>query len=242
MQGHMLSRAAGIVTLSRAAGIVAAVLAVAVPAVRWPADGLAAGPSGSIYGPPGAQPPMTLQQGAWTYIDPPPVREFHLHDIITVVVNLDTRAFSEGEVQQRKQSNIDAVLADWLQLRGLNLKPAPMSDGDLRVNAKLNSQMRADSEFDSREGMILTIAAEVVGILPNGNLVLEAHREVQLTEGNVWRQSLMGIVRPDDVLPNNSVRSEHVAHLRIKKEESGRVVDGYKRGWLLKFIERVTPF
>ena len=50
-----------------------------------------------------------------------------------------------------------------------------------------------------------------------------------------------GAVRPEDVLPNNTVLSENVAELRIIKRESGHVRDGYRRGFLTRFLDRFSP-
>ena len=53
---------------------------------------------------------------------------------------------------------------------------------------------------------------------------------------------MSGIVRREDVLPNNTILSEDVAELNIEKVETGHVRDGYKRGWLLRWLDNVGPF
>ena len=68
-----------------------------------------------------------------------------------------------------------------------------------------------------------------------------ADETIQLNE-EIWEQSLSGIVRRDDVLPNNTVLSEDIAELRIMKREVGSVRDGYRRGWFLRILDRYQPF
>jgi flagellar L-ring protein precursor FlgH len=197
--------------------------------------------SSSLYGPPDVRDPLTLPNSSFMYLEIDPPKQIQLHDIVTVVVSESSQVFSEGEVGQKKRSKIDAVLADWLRLDGLDLKPAPQSDGDLAIRAKLESEYRADSELETRDGMKFRIAANVVDIRPNGNLILEARRTIQNNE-ETWEQFLTGTVRPLDVLPDNTVLSQNVADLRIQKRECGHVRDGYRRGWFLKFVDAIKPF
>ena len=58
----------------------------------------------------------------------------------------------------------------------------------------------------------------------------------------LWEQSLIGEIRPEDILPNNKVLSENIADLRIEKRETGHVRDSYKRGWLFRIYDKVKPF
>ena len=74
-------------------------------------------------------------------------------------------------------------------------------------------------ELQTKASLSFTIAATVVDIRPNGNLVVEAHQHVQDNE-DIWDQSLSGLIRPQDVLPNNTVLSQNIAELMIDKKRS----------------------
>ncbi|MBX3415430.1 MAG: flagellar basal body L-ring protein FlgH [Pirellulales bacterium] len=197
--------------------------------------------SSSMFGDPARRAPLTLAGTSWGYIEVQPPRELRLHDLVTVIVDEKSQLISEGEVNQRMQSNINAVLMQWMKLENGDLKPDPFYDGTPGIQAILNAQRRGQSELEARDGLKFSIAAEVVDIRPNGNLVLEARKEIKNNE-DVWNYSLTGIVRPQDILPNNSVLSEDLAELRINKYETGMVRDGYRRGWLLKLIDEYRPF
>jgi flagellar L-ring protein precursor FlgH len=95
--------------------------------------------------------------------------------------------------------------------------------------------------LDSRDAMKFTIACEVVDVRPNGTLVIEGRRSVRNNE-EVWDAALTGVVRPEDLLPNNTVRSENIAELRVYKRELGHVRDAYRRGWFLKWLDLFQPF
>ncbi len=198
------------------------------------------GQSSSLFGSPGARGELTLANSSFFFQEPPAPRAIRLHDIITVIVDQRSQVVSEGEIQRRQQSNINAVLTDWIRLRGFDLKPAPQVDGDPGIRAQFNGQLRAQNELETRDAMKFVIAAEVVDIKPNGNLVLQAQRTVQ-NNNEIWEQFLVGIVRQEDVLPNNKVLSENIAQLSIYKREKGQVRDAYKRGWMLRLFDRFKP-
>jgi flagellar L-ring protein precursor FlgH len=197
--------------------------------------------SSSLYGAPDQRRGMTLANMSWTYQPTPEPKEIELHDLITVVVDIKSQVISEGEMDRRKKADGTLALKDWIKLEGLSIVPAPQNNGDPTMSGYMNNKFRAESELETREAMKLRIAAEVIDIRPNGLLVIDGQRTIQNNEES-WELSLTGIVRPEDVLPNNTVLSENVDKLRINKREKGHVMDGYRRGWLLKWLDTYQPF
>lgn len=51
---------------------------------------------------------------------------------------------------QRKNAIYDAVLANWIQLDGLSLKPAAQADGDPTVKGSTNQTFRQFNRADTR--------------------------------------------------------------------------------------------
>jgi len=187
---------------------------------------------------------LRLDNSSFMYRKLPPeaeYRELQINDIVTVLVDYRSSMISEGDAEARKTASLNAVLADWLKFDGKDLFPAPQSRGDLRANGSLNSQFRTESEMELRDSLTFRIAAAVVDIRPNGNLVIEARREIQINE-EVWMQSLTGVVRRQSIGPDRTVRSDEVAELRIKKTERGFVNDSYSRGWFTRWYDRWKPF
>ena len=196
--------------------------------------------STSLYGAPEVRPPLSLSQNSWYYVPPEPVRQIQLNDIITVVVKENSQVVSEGQLQRRTQSNVDARLRNWIQLRAFSLYPLPTSVGEPRARGSLDSQANTTTELQTQDLVTFRIAARVVDVRPNGHLVIEAHRTVRDNE-EVWEKSLTGIVRREDVAPDNTVLSERIIELQIDKREAGHVYDSYKRGWLLRAMDRFKP-
>jgi flagellar L-ring protein precursor FlgH len=187
------------------------------------------------------RPLLSLNEASWTLQPTPPVRVFRKNDVVTIRVDEITRMMAEGIADQRKRTLTEAILTDWIRLDNFRLRPDPQEDGDPGVAAETNDNYRAESFLRSRESLTFNIAATVVDIRPNGNLVLEARKAVRIND-NLWESSLSGICRADDIGPDNVVLSKDLIDLEIRKEDRGHLRDGYSRGWLKRFWDRYGPF
>lgn len=200
---------------------------------------------GSLFLKPAQTPQgLTLKNSSFIYRELPPEarpRELQANDIITVIVDFRSRFLSEGDAENRKTANLTAVLADWIKLDSGSLKPAPQSDGDPTVSGILNSQYRAESDVELRDSLSFRMAAKIVDIRPNGNLVIEGHQTIRNNEER-WRISLTGVVRREAIQADRTVSSDSIYDFDVDKEELGQVRDGYARGWLAKWYDRFKPF
>ncbi|MEN1678678.1 MAG: flagellar basal body L-ring protein FlgH [Planctomycetota bacterium] len=194
--------------------------------------------------PPAGPSDLTLQNSSYTYTPLPPeaeLGELKREDIITVLVDYRTSMLSEGEFQSRKTASFNGILSDWLGFDGKSIFPDPQSRGDPTISGSINSQFRAEGDQERRDALTFRIAAKIVDIYPNGNLVIEAHRTI--TDNNErWEQSLTGVVRRQSIGPDLTVRSDAIADLKIHKRELGNVKDANAPGWLQRWWGRSKPF
>jgi flagellar L-ring protein precursor FlgH len=187
------------------------------------------------------QDPLRLSSSSWLFQKSDPPAQVRMHDLITIVVDEKSAVTSSGQLDRRKTGKFDAELKNWISLKPWSLKPSPMSNGQPKANGTLDSQYQADAQLETKDALSFRISAEVVDVRPNGNLVVEAHHRIQVNE-DVWVASLRGVIRREDVLPNNTVLSQNVAELEIEKKEVGNVRDGYRRGWLVRLYDRFSIF
>jgi flagellar L-ring protein precursor FlgH len=184
----------------------------------------------------------TLQAASWTLPPPTPPRTLKIHDIVSIRVDELATSTAQGNVQSRKNGLYDAKLSDWLDWVSLDtIKPAPQTGGDPRVQGSVNETFRAQSNLQTREQMTLNVAAEIADIRPNGTIVLSARKTISDND-NIWKVSLSGICRAQDIGPDNVVLSRNIFELKIDKAEEGHVRDGYSRGWFTKWLARFKPF
>lgn len=196
----------------------------------------AAGP-GAVYdnGP-------RLANSSWTYVEQIGPRRFAKYDIVFIAVSETSQSTAEADVQRRKNAIYDAVLEEWVQFRDFfTLKPATQRDGDPAIKGQLNQTYRVEGDTEQRESIQLKVAARVADIQPNGHLVLEAHKWIRVNN-EVFEVSLSGVVDPEDIASDRSVRSERIVNLRLERKNSGHVRDATRRGWLTRLIDEFNPF
>jgi flagellar L-ring protein precursor FlgH len=75
-------------------------------------------------------------------------------------------------------------------------------------------------------------------VLPNGDLVLEGAREIDIN-GDRQMVVLTGVVRQADIQPNNVVPSTQVGQLSIRYFGNGLIKDSLKPGFLVRWLNKI---
>jgi flagellar L-ring protein FlgH len=195
----------------------------------------------SLFGSSESRRPMTLDRYSWTYVKPVEPQPIQLHSLVTVMVNEMSVVISEGQMDRKKKGYGDLKLPNWILLKGFGVIPDPQTAGSPHVRGEVDNKLKSQANLETRDKMTFKMACEVVDIRPNGVMVLEGHRTIANNE-ELWEYLLTGEIESRDILPDNTVRSENISKLTIKKNERGHVRDGYRRGWMLDWLDKYQPF
>jgi flagellar L-ring protein precursor FlgH len=164
------------------------------------------------------------------------LRSFQLHDLVTIVVSDRASAVARGATNTGRKSNAKASVT-----AALGEMPVPGSLSDLlRLNTE--TQLQGQGETSRETTLTTTLSARVTHVLPNGYLVVEGTKELQL---NSERQkvSIRGVIRPYDVSSANMVRSDRLAHLEVRIDGKGVVGDAIRRpNFLYRLLLGILPF
>ncbi len=89
--------------------------------------------------------------------------------------------------------------------------------------------------------LIATISARVVKVYPNGDLYVVGEKVIRINDDyQVLRIS--GIVRPEDISPDNRVPSSKVANMYVEYNGKGYFNESQRPGWLARFLSKIWPF
>ncbi len=119
-----------------------------------------------------------------------------------------------------------------------NSAPGRLSDW---VDMESNPYQKSTATYDVQDKMQFTMAAVIVQILPNGNMVIQGREEVRLV--NELREiEIKGIIRREDISSNNTVSSQKIANLRISYGGRGDLSDAQSAPWGQQYLNKLLPF
>ena len=84
--------------------------------------------------------------------------------------------------------------------------------------------------------IVTTLTARVTRVLPNGSLEIAAERSINLN-GEKQKIILTGLVRPQDISPDNTVLSTSIADAKIDTVGKGPVGDRQREGFISKLLK-----
>jgi flagellar L-ring protein precursor FlgH len=158
-----------------------------------------------------------------------------VNDLVTIQVVESIVASGSADTALNKKGSGAASVAN---LFGLEKKLPSWMDPTSLVNTASSTDFKGGGTTNRQGSLTATVTARVVEVLPNGDLVLEGAREIEIN-GDKQVIVLNGVVRPADLLPDNSVSSARVGQLRIRYFGQGLIKDNLKPGWLVRVLNKI---
>ena len=153
-------------------------------------------------------------------------------DLITVRLVENTQAQKKADTKIKKDDSTE--ISPNLIFGRAN----PMVDGDkfgFETDIETTRDFKAESDSKQSNALTGTVTVMVTQVLPNGNLVVRGDKWVNINTGQEFVR-ISGIVRPQDVSPDNQVLSTRVANARIAYSGTGQMAEANSRGWLSRFF------
>jgi flagellar L-ring protein precursor FlgH len=163
-------------------------------------------------------------------------KAYRVNDLVTIMVVENLSALSSGTTKTQRASGASASVG------ALGHKFGGASA--LANLANLSGSTTLDGQGSTMRQTSLTTAmsARVAAVLPNGYLVVEGRKTVQV---NSERQVIVvrGVVRPLDLASDNSVQSDRLAQMEVSVNGKGVVADAVRRpSFLYRLILGILPF
>ena len=173
-----------------------------------------------------------------------------LNDLVTINIIENFSGSGKADTDTSSESTLDYELTKFLgmntdfSLQNRDILKHLYKGGNVFEPAiKSTSKSEFKGEGDtSREGsLIATITAKVVEVMPNGNLVLEARKELTI---NNEKQILVlsGMARPDDISSDNIIFSNKIADAQVYYLGDGVIQDKQGPGWMVRVLDHIWPF
>jgi flagellar L-ring protein precursor FlgH len=157
-------------------------------------------------------------------------RAFRVGDLLTVLIAESGSGSTNASTNTKREDGLEVGV----QGGGgpLSFVPEITGSADTKNEHKVKGGNSRSNSLSAR------LTAEVVAIDPDGTLVVEGSRVVEI-DGEQQITELSGRVRPDDVGSDNTIQSHLIADAVIRYSGKGVVRDAQRRGvlnWLFGWL------
>jgi flagellar L-ring protein precursor FlgH len=152
-------------------------------------------------------------------------------DLVTILV---TETSSSNRAAETKVSKDDKNEADFRNLFGIHTNRAGRERGRFNFSGK--------NEFDGKgtitrsDRVTAQIVARVVKVLENGTLLVEGRRAIAVND-ETQLLTVSGLIRPEDITPDNTVPSTALADVEIGLVGKGIIADKQSPGLLNRVFD-----
>ena len=164
------------------------------------------------------------------------LRASRVDDLVTIVVSETFSAVANGDVKTQRQATAQSNIA---QLAGVTKTTGPLAN-----LLGTNTQTQLQGTGETSRGAVLTanMSARVTHVLPNGYLVIEGTKRVQVSSENQVI-TVRGVIRPVDLIPPNTISSNLIAQMEIQVNGKGVINDTIHRPNILyRILLGILPF
>lgn len=151
-------------------------------------------------------------------------RAHRLGDVLTINLNEATTARkSSGTSFSRESSN--------------NVGDLTLFGANVQTNTGVSSaaDFGGSANSDQSNQLLGNITVTVTDVLPNGLMEVRGEKWLQLNKGSEFIR-ISGLVRREDIAPDNSIPSTRVADVRITYSGTGTLADSNEPGLLSRFF------
>lgn len=157
-------------------------------------------------------------------------------DLLTIQLREATTSSKSSTTDVSKESEVGIPTAEQFgTMLGLD-------NLDLLTSLQANREFSGGADADQRNRLQGEITVTVVDVYPNGAMAVRGEKWMTLNHGDEFIR-ISGLVRPEDVSPDNVVNSTRVANARISYSGTGSMASANRMGWLTRFFNSpLFPF
>lgn len=182
-----------------------------------------------------------LAKHSLTAVSPPEPTLIKPNDLIAVIVRHRYRSKSDAKMEQESEWDVSAKLDAFFRIHDRKLLQQAFRGGRPEVKFGSENELENEAKTDRRDILETRLMGKVLDVKPNGNLIIVASYSIG-TDHDVQSLVLSGEINRRDLGPDRNISSDKIFDLKIRTYSHGAIVDGTKRGWFKKFLDKVKPF
>ncbi len=163
-------------------------------------------------------------------------------DILTVRLEESTEGQKEAKMKTNKTTSDNTNAGTGVDSSGTT-KPIILGAAFSKLINNVGSDQQFDGKGQTNQNNKLhgTISVTVTRVLSNGNMIVSGESWITINQGREYIR-LAGIIRQEDIEPNNLISSQRIADARISYSGSGQVGNSARGGILTQLFTKFFPF
>ena len=160
-------------------------------------------------------------------------------DLITVLVSIQDEAQLQNRTQRTRSGSEQMGIPEifGMQTRWLPRRANP----ETLVSANGSGASDGNGTVKRNETVTLRVAATITQVLPNGNLAVAGRQEVRVNS-ELRELAVQGVIRPQDIGSDNTIRHDRLAEARIAYGGRGALSDLQQPRLGQQILDIVLPF
>ena len=166
-------------------------------------------------------------------------RAAQVGDLVTILVSISDDAQLQNRTQRTRTGTDTMGLP---QIFGMQTRWLPSAASPASLVEAAGAQTTDGNGTVKRgETVNLRLAATVTQVLPNGNLVVSGKQEVRVS-AELRELAVQGVIRPEDVASDNTIRHDRLAEARISYGGRGTLSDLQQPRYGQQLMDAILPF
>ena len=169
-----------------------------------------------------------------------------VNDIVTVVITENISQISQASKKLSESNQDNGGLFDASVSGGVNIGGKQYALKKTGVSLNLPS-MNSNRAFtgtgtqNTKQQFKTTITARIVKVLQNGDYYIYGSKEM-LLNGEKQIVQISGVIRPEDITPDNTIDSKYISDAKIKYVTQGDIKDYTEPNWFVRFWNKIVPW
>jgi flagellar L-ring protein precursor FlgH len=163
-------------------------------------------------------------------------------DILTVMIDIDDSADFNNSLSSSRQSNRGFSIGSLLGLPEVINRNLPQGASlDPAIDISSNNNVVGQGNRSRGESLSLTLAAQVVGITPNGDLAIEGAQDIRV-DSETRQIVVSGYVRREDISRRNVITLDKIAGARVTYGGHGIIDRATSDRAGARLMDKIIPF
>ncbi len=169
-------------------------------------------------------------------------RAAQVGDIVTILVNITDNADLNSQSDQNRNGAENMGIPNFLGLETNLARNLPHAVNPAKLIATNSTGTSTGTGSIKRnESVTLRLAGIITQLLPNGNLAVAARQEVRVN-AELRELQVSGVIRPQDIGSDNTVRHDRLAEARISYGGRGQITDVQRPRYGQQLLDILLPF